>query len=70
MNLNLTAKDTSKTEAKRIIVQDKYLNLIATIYCDSSTIFHTKAEIYAQELENINTIKKNFFLFWNNIKKS
>jgi len=68
-DLILTGKDTTEKESKRIDVQDKDGHLLATIYADSSTIFHTRCEIYPRELNAISIVKDNFFLFWDNIKK-
>jgi hypothetical protein len=66
--LILKSVDTSDTEPKRILCQDKNGDDIAVIYCDLEIKFISGITLNTQEFDQLKTVRDNFWLFYNNCK--
>jgi hypothetical protein len=67
--LTLEAEPTSVNEPKRIICKDNNGVKIATVFVDGFVKI-TSSELSGDTFDQIQTVKNNFHLFWNNLQKS
>lgn len=70
MNQSFTLSPKQKTsiDPDRILVKNELNILIATIYADQQIAF-TKNMLTVQQIDEIQAILKNFYLFYSNLKK-
>ena len=66
--ITMIGAPSSKSEPTRIIVFDKQGDHMATVFCDGIVKF-TGRTFYIYELDEITTIRDNFYLFYNSIEK-
>ena len=57
----------SEDSVDSIIVMDINESPLATIHSDGDIIFHCSSKISSSEMNNITTVRNNFYLFFNNI---
>ncbi len=63
----LTPRRKTNIDPDRILVKNELKILMATIYCDQQIAF-TKNVFTVQQIDEIQAISRNFYLFYNNLK--